>query len=206
MLALHENALIAALKARPGLQNTLREVGAIPNVPSEKLLAQYSIDAPAMYLAAPLLVVDNDMATMRFTLVIMVHNVGSRDQARKGNSQELGIDQYFTLACRTLNGKKIGEATWYVKRAEFADDELFVKQGLTVMEVALESSAQELPYEVDENTTDLQLDDFTKLHADIDIAPHALATEYGKWLQVPPDYTQSRPDAQADIQLAGGSA
>lgn len=67
MLALHENALIAALKARPGLQNTLREVGAIPNVPSEKLLAQYSIDAPAMYLAAPLLVVDNDMATMRFT-------------------------------------------------------------------------------------------------------------------------------------------
>lgn len=122
MLALHENALIAALKARPGLQNTLRQVDAIPNVPSEKLLAQYSTDAPAMYLAAPLLVVDNDMATMRFTLVIMVHNVGSRDQARKGNSQELGIDQYFTLACRTLNGKKIGEATWYVKRAEFADD------------------------------------------------------------------------------------
>ncbi len=206
MLALHENALIAALKARPGLQNTLRQVGAIPNVPSEKLLAQYSTDAPAMYLAAPLLVVDNDMATMRFTLVIMVHNVGSRDQARKGNSQELGIDQYFTLACRTINGKKIGEATWYVKRAEFADDELFVKQGLTVMEVALESSAQELPYEVDENTTDLQLDDFTHLHADIDIAPHALATEYAKWLQVPPDYTQSRPDAQADDQLAGGSA
>jgi hypothetical protein len=206
MLALHENALIAALKARPGLQNTLREVGAIPNVPSEKLLAQYSTDAPAIYVAAPLLVVDNDMATMRFTLVIMVHNVGSRAQARKGNSQELGIDQYFTLACRTINGKKIGEATWYVKRAEFADDELFVQHGLTVMEVALESSAQELPYEVDENTTDLQLDDFKHLHADIDIAPHAMSGDYGKWLEQPPNYSTDAPDAQADIQLTGGSA
>jgi len=206
MLAFHENALIAALKARPGLRNTLREVGAIPNVPTEKLLQQYAADAPAIYVAAPLLVVENDMAVMRFTLVIMVRNAASRDQARKGNVKELGVDQYFTLLCRTINSKKIGDATWYVKRAEYADDDLFVKQSLTVMEIAIESSAQELPYEVDENTTDLQLDDLKHVHMDMDIAPHALSTEYGKWLQVPPDFTQSRPDAQAEVQLAGGSA
>lgn len=205
MLALHENALIAALKARPGLQNALRQVGAIPNVPTEKLLAQYAADAPAVYLAAPLLVVENDNCVLRFTLVIMVHNVGSRDQARKGNVKELGIDQLFTLVCRTINSKKIGNATWYIRRAEYADDDLFVKQGLTVLEVAIESSTLELPYEVDETTTDLQLDDFTKLHADIDIAPHALSSEYGKWLQEPPDYSTAAPDAQADVQLTGGS-
>lgn len=206
MLALHENALIAALQARPGLKNTLREVGAIPAVPSEKLLQQYAADAPAIYVAAPLLVVDNDLAVMRFTLVLMVRNVASRDQARKGNVKELGVDQYFTLVCRTVNSKKIGDATWYVKRAEYADDDLFVKQGLTVMEIAIESSAQELPYEVDENTDDMQLDDLKQVHMDMDIAPHALSTEYGKWLLVPPDFTQSRPDAQADVQLPGGSA
>lgn len=206
MLALHENALIAALKARPGLTNTLRQVGAIPNVPTEKLLQQYAADAPAVYVAAPLLVVDNDLAVMRFTLVLMVHNVGSRDQARKGNAKELGVDQYFTLVCRTINAKKIGDATWYVKRAEYADDDLFVKQGLTVMEIAIESSPQELPYEVDENTTDLQLDDLNHVHMDMDIAPHVLSTEYGKWLLEPPNFTNSRPDAQADVQLAGGSA
>lgn len=206
MLALHENALIEALKARPGLANTLRAVGSIPQVPSDKLLAQYAADAPAIYVAELQLVVNNEVCTLRATLVIMVGNVASRDQARKGNAKELGIDQYFTLVCRAINGKRLGNATWFIQRAQFADDDLFVQRGLTVLEVVVESSALELPYEVDQDTTDMHLDDLELVHADIDIAPHALDADYGKWLQTPPDYTTAKPDAAADIQLAGGSA
>ncbi|MGA0569645.1 hypothetical protein ACO2Q9_02870 [Variovorax sp. VNK109] len=203
MLAFHETALLDALKNRPGLKLSLRHVGAIPDVPDEKLLAQYQTDAPAIYLAAPKLVVENDTAKIRAVLVIMVRNVGDRDQARKGNARELGIDQYLTLILRTVNGKFIGDTSWFCKSAEFADDNLFVKHGLTAMEVAIESGAIELPYEAP--APDMPLDDFEHFHADIDIVPHTLSAEYGKWLQQPPDYTTSRPDAQADLSLAGGS-
>lgn len=203
MLAAHEDALIAALKVRPGLVNTLRVVGGIPAVPTNELLRNYATGAPAIYVAAPRLVVNGDTAVLRFTLVIMVRNVASRDQARKGNVVELGIDQYFTLLCRTVNGKQIGDTSWKVMSAEYADDDLFVQHGLTVLEVAIESGTVELPYE---DGPDLELDDLKAVHADFDIAPHALSSEYGKWLQEPPDYSTDRPDAQAVIQLPGGSA
>ena len=205
MLALHENALIAALDARPGIKLVARTIGSIPDLPTEKLLAQYQADAPATYVVSPRLVADDSGAVMHSTIVIMVRNVASRDQARKGNQVEVGIDQLFTLVCRAINGKRIGEATWYVRRAEFADDDLFVKQGLTVLEVAIDSSRQDLPYEWDPDTTDMQLDDLKHFHADFDIVPFANASEYAKWLETPPNYTTSRPDAQAELQLAGGS-
>lgn len=206
MLALHEDALIAALKARPGLKNALRFVGAIPDVPTNKLLANYATNAPAVYVAAPRLVVNDDTAALRFTLVVMVKNVADRDQARKGSQVDLGIDQLFTLVCRTVNGKQVGDTSWKVTSAEYADDELFVQHGLTVLEVAIESGAVELPYEVDDQTGDMELDDLKGVHMDIDIAPHAISTEYGKWLQEPPDHSTDQPDAQAVIQLPGGSA
>lgn len=203
MLAAHEDALIAALKARPGLVMTLRTVGAIPAVPTTELLRNYAAAAPAIYVAAPRLVVNGDTAVLRFTLVIMVKNVANRDQARKGNLVELGIDQLFTLLCRTVNGKQIGDTSWKVMSAEYADDDLFVQHGLTVLEVAIESGTVELPYE---DGPDLELDDLKHVHADFDIVPHALSGEYGEWLQEPPDHNTDRPDAQADIQLPGGSA
>lgn len=203
MLAFHEDALIAALKARPGLKKALRTVGGIPAVPSEQLLRNYAVNAPAIYVAAPRLVVNDDTAVLRFTLVVMVKNAASRDQARKGNQVELGIDQLFTLLCRTVNGKRIGDTSWAVKSAEYADDDLFVSQSLTVLEVAVESGTVELPFE---DADDLELDDLNSVHIDMDIVPHAVSTEYGKWLQEPPDHSTDRPDAQAVIQLPGGSA
>lgn len=211
MLAANEAALIAALKARPGLQRSLRTVGAIPNVPSEKLLQQYSTDAPAVYVAAPTLAVGDLTASLRFTLAILVRNVGSRDQARGGNAVELGIDQLFTLVCRTVHGKRIGDATWWIKRAEYADDDLFIKQGLTALEVSIESTAIELPYETDDVLSngsalvdgDVTLGDLERLHIDFDIAPQATAADYGRWLASPPDYSTAQPDAQADVQLTG---
>lgn len=203
MLAAHENALIAALKARPGLQNSLRKVDSIPNVAFKELLKTYQADAPAVYVAAPLLIANNGDHQLRFTLVVMVANKASRQDARHGNAVAVGIDQLFTLVCRTVHGKRIGETTWSVTRAQYADDELFVQHGLTALEIAIESGTVELPYE---DAPDLPLDDLKTVQLDMDIAPHALSGEYGKWLQVPPDYTSDRPDAQATVSLPGGSA
>ena len=76
MLGKHELALIAALKARPGIQKTTRTVGSLPAVPDDtKLLQRYLVDAPALYVTEGLYRIVDDMGLLSFTVGIVVRNV-----------------------------------------------------------------------------------------------------------------------------------
>ncbi|MFY3695970.1 hypothetical protein ACOTEN_33180, partial [Achromobacter xylosoxidans] len=77
MLGKHELALIAALKARPGIQKTTRTVGSLPTVPDDaKLLQRYLVDAPALYVTEGVYRIVDDMGVLAFTVGIVVRNVG----------------------------------------------------------------------------------------------------------------------------------
>lgn len=199
----HEDLLIAALKARPGLHRTLKTVGSLPKVPDADLLKQYVADAPAIYLAEPTLSVESEAATLRFKLCILVRHAGGPMKARKGDAIDVGVDVLFVLAARALHGKRIGDTTWNMTRGAMVDEPLFARSGLAAMEVDLVSTPVLLPYEWDEDTADVALDELRHVHLDFDLVPHSETT--AAWLQNPPDYTADRPDMQADEALPGAT-
>ena len=202
MLGKHELAIIAALQARPGIQKTTRTVGSLPAVPDdEKLLRRYLVDAPALYVTEGVYRIVDDLGLLSFTIGIVVRNVAGNTQARLGDGISVSADQLLILVVRALHGRRIGDASWTVRRAEALEPvDVFEAAGLTVLGVSVESSPMALPDDPEELEG---LGDLRHVHLDMDIAPHASSDEHGRWLAEPPDYTNDRPDLQADISLAG---
>lgn len=202
VLGKHELALIAALKARPGIQKTTRTVSSLPTVPDDaKLLQRYLVDAPALYVTEGVYRVVDDMGVLAFTVGIVVRNVGGNTQARLGDGQSISADQLLTLVIRALHGRRIGDASWNVRRAEYLEPvDVFEAAGLTVVGVSVESTPMALPDDPEELD---DLGDLRHVHLDLDIAPHASLEGREKWLAEPPDYSDDRPDLQAEIPLAG---
>ena len=132
MLGKHELALIAALKARPGIQKTTRTVGSLPTVPDDaKLLQRYLVDAPALYVTEGVYRIVDDMGVLAFTVGIVVRNVGGNTQARLGDGQSISADQLLTLVIRALHGRRIGDASWNIRRAEYLEPvDVFEAAGL----------------------------------------------------------------------------
>lgn len=204
MLAIAENALVDRLKTHRDIGQKVRTVATLPKIFGEDLLKKYIADAPALYVVPGRFTVKDSQATMRFTVAGLVRNVAGHEKARKGDGIDIGCDHLATLAIRALHDQRVGDCTWFVTGGEMADEELFSKSGLSAIELTLESSAVELSadYGVEQL---VQLDNFTRFHADIDIPPHAGDIEYASWLQEPPDHSTSTPDATLDVQLTGAS-
>ena len=177
-------------------------MGSLPAVPDDtKLLQRYLVDAPALYVTEGLYRIVDDMGLLSFTVGIVVRNVAGNTQARLGDGISVSADQLLTLVVRTLHGRRIGDASWNIRRAEYLEPiDVFEAAGLTVVGVSIESTLMALPDDPDELDG---LGDLRHVHLDMDIAPHAGQEEYGKWLAEPPDYATDRPDLQADIPLAG---
>ncbi|WP_304308069.1 phage protein Gp37 [Pseudacidovorax intermedius] len=199
MLGRNEDALIAKLKAHPQVARLVRTVGALPKMVDDKLLSKYAVDAPALYVAPGTFSVRDDVLVLAFEVACVVKNVASNAAARKGDAKDVGCDQLMTFAVRALHGQRIGDASWALTQGEMVDDSVFDAAGLTVMSLRFESTAIALDTAIDP----AELDDFEHFHADFDIPPHESAAERDKWLQEPPNYTQSAPDAQMDVQLPG---
>ncbi len=200
MLVAAENALVAGLKSHRLVQALrLRTVDSLPKLPTDKLLARYAADAPALYVISGTLKGDGDDFSMTFKVAGVVRNVAGNQQARKGDGIDIGCDHLLIAATRALHAHQVGVCSWTLLAAEMVDDDLFDQAGLAAIEMAFESSRLQAPddWELGE------LDKFTHFHADLDIAPHAAAGETARWLQEPPDLTTDRPDADLDVTLEG---
>lgn len=200
MLAAAENALIAGLRAHALYQaKMLRLVDSLPKLGAEDLLRRYATDAPALYVLPGSLRVRDDLAYLIFTVAGVVRNVAGPAQARKGDGIDLGCDHLLIAATQAIHAKRLGDLGWSLVSAEMVDDDIFDKTGVAAVEMTFESGGMALPAEFALG----DLDSFETFHADIDVAPHAPGAEHAKWLQEPPDYSTSAPDAQADVQLDG---
>jgi len=219
MLGHAEDALIARLKGHRDIALLVRTVGTLPKVPEKELLQRYYADAPALYIVPGRFTVRDSQATMIFTVAGVVRNVAGQEQARKGDGIDIGCDHLVTLAIRALHGQRIGDCGWSVTGGEMMDDELFDATGIAAVEITLESTPVELDYDYGAaqiaqlpgagagagGGADSEVGDFTRFHADIDLPPNAGALEYASWLAEPPIYTNSRPDADLDVQLPGAT-
>lgn len=205
MLAAAENALIARLQGHRDVQRLVRTVGTLPKVASEQLLARYHADAPALYVVPGRFTVKDGLATMRFTIAGVVRNVAGQEQARKGDGVDIGCDHLATLAIRALNDQFVGDCSWFVMSGEMVDEQLFDKAGVAAIEIVLESSPMVLDFDYGEGQL-AELANFTHFHADIDSPANAGAIEYASWLAEPPNFSNSQPDLQLDVQLPGATA
>lgn len=201
MLGRNENALLQELRKHRDCKRLVRAIDTMPKLLGPELLNKYAADAPALYLVPGRFEVRDEVLVLTFSVAAVVRNVAGQNQARKGDGKALGVDHLMVLATRALNGKRIGDATWFLKRGELVDDEIFDTAGLTAMEMVFESTAIEL----DADWAASELDDFLRLHGDMDIQQRG-AAEHQAWLKTPPDLSQSQPDAQLDVTLSGASA
>ena len=200
MLALHENALVAGLKNHRDMKDKVRTFDSLPDVLTDKVLARYAADAPALYVVPGRITVKDDDATLEFTVVGIVRNVAGQAQARKGDGKDIGCDHLLILATRAINQQRHGNCRWFLTTAEMADDDLFLQAGIAAIEMKFVSSP--VPLDADFGADQLaELDDFNTFHADLDIAPEAGPAEHARWLATPPDYSTSSPDAQLDVTL-----
>lgn len=204
MLAAAENALLARLKEHRDIKRLLRTVDTLPKVTSDALLKRYFADAPALYLVPGRFSVMDSLATIRFTVAGVVRNVAGQAQARKGDGVDIGCDHLVTLTIRALHDQVVGDCSWRVVSGEMVDEEIFDQAGVAAVELQIESWPVEIGFDYGE-TQIAELPDFTRLHADLDIAPKAGSAEPAKWLQNPPNFSTSRPDAELDVQLPGAS-
>lgn len=200
MLAFNENSLVAALKNHRDIKTKVRTVDSLPGVPTDKVLAQYQVDAPALYVVPGRITVKDDDATLEFTVVGIVRNVAGQAQARKGDGKDIGCDHLMVLATRAINQQRHGNCRWYLTTAEMADDDLFLQAGISAIEMKFVSSPVQLDADFGADQMS-ELDNFNTFHADLDIAPQAGDTEHAKWLVTPPDYRTSTPDATLDVAL-----
>jgi hypothetical protein len=217
MLALHENALLAALGNHRDIKGRVRTIASLPRLFGDKLLQRYVVDAPALYVVPGRITMKDDEATLEFTVAGVVRNVAGQDQARKGDGIDLGCDHLLVLAIRALNAQRLGNCSWSATTAEMADDELFDKAGISAIEIKFSSS----PVALDSDFGEAQLSEltgsgsdddsggalgsFNTLHADFDIAPQAGTDTHDKWLSTPPDFSSGQPDMTLDVDLTGAN-
>jgi hypothetical protein len=200
MLAATERALVERLKThRLFEQYKLGTADSLPKLPTKDLLARYVADAPALYVLPGRLRMTGESAVMEFTVAGVVRNVAGGNEARLGDGIDIGCDHLMLMAIRAINGQRIGICAWRCTVAEMVDDDIFDEAGIAAVEIRFEGGEIEVPadYELSE------LDDFITFKGDIDVPPHAGAVEYASWLQDPPNYDNSRPDAQLTVQLEG---
>lgn len=204
MLALHENALLAALKGHR-TASKVKTVESLPKLIGDKLLARYTVEAPALYVVPGRITVGDDQARLEFIVAGIVRNVAGQAQARKGDGIDLGCDHLLRTAIKAINRQTLGVCSWSLASAEMVDDDVFLSAGISAIEMKFSSSAINLEADYTEHEI-AELENFLLLHADIDSPADAGAIEYASWLAEPPVYTNTQPDLQMDVQLPGATA
>lgn len=199
MIAAAGQQILDALANHRDIKNKVRAIERLPEEDMEALLRRYAADAPAFYLLpGKFRTVDDDLV-LTFTLAAVVRNVRGHEAQLAGDGQDIGLDHMLLLAVRALHAQTLGGCSWRLVSGEMVDDTIFDKTGVAALEMTFEGSP--IPIEADWALE--ELDSFTTFHADVDLAPMAGEAEYSSWLQEPPVYTNSRPDADVHLSLQG---
>lgn len=203
MFAIHEKAILEALRSLDATKR-VATIQTLPKLFGDDLLRKYVADAPALYVVPGRIAFSTGQATMKFTVAGVVRNAGGHERARQGDGIDIGCDHLMLMALVALDGKRLGNCSWNAETAEMADDALFEKSGIAAVEIVFVGTPIDTPTDMSDAAF-AELDDFTRMHADMDIPPHASDDTRKKWLQEPPDNTTGLPDAQLDVHLPGAS-
>lgn len=115
---------------------------------------------------------------------------------RQGTPREIGAYDIIERLYSRIDGKTIA-GVGSCQATEMANlfQEAMFDLGGTVYGITVGLPNMPMVYEADLAS----LADFATFNAQLDIPPHESETEHDKWLQEPPDYTTSTPDAEDTV-------
>lgn len=196
MLADLELGLVALIKASP-LATRLRLVDTLPDLEGDSLVARFTNDAPAVYVALGSFPVRQGYALPKYGIACVAKNSRSQQAARHGDGVALGLhemlDAVMTLAeGATVNygsGDDASSVSFEVTGCDLVASEALYQKGIYAGVVQIKAAAEvALPSFLG------NLANFETFHADYDIDPHQPPSEHTKWAQEPPDLSTSAPE------------
>lgn len=197
MLLEAEAGLIALVKASP-LASRLRVIDALPAADGDNLVKVMAANAPAVYFSLGDFQVKDSNATLKIGAICVVRNAGGQVVARQGQLQQIGLYALMDAVGGLLDNATAGGASWRVTGGDFVGSDTIEKNGLTVGVIRAETiGAAILPPALDETS----LEDFEIFNADYDTQPHVGPEQHAKWLQTPPDHSESKPELTDTVQL-----
>ncbi len=193
-----EQALIDATKT--AFKGTLRSVKPVPGPITLDVLQQMIAASPAVHLAflggrAPK---DYDAPHIqgRWSAYITSKNAGGGLARLHGDPTEIGVYEIVERLAPTIHNLTIeGAGTCQLIDVQ----NLFSLQLQQRLGAALWAVVFEVPMPFPDEIDTAILDDFVTFDAQYDITPMETAAEHQKWLQEPPDYGASKPDAADEL-------
>lgn len=149
------------------------------------------------FLGGPVSDFDGARVNGRFDAYVIVRHVGDSESRRRGDATTIGAYEIVSRLVKQLHDSVVSDiGSIKVKRI----NNLFSIQLEEAYKAALYAITFEVPempfmYEADMDS----MDDFITFDAQHDIPPHDTDAEHQDWLQEPPDYTDSQPDAHDTV-------
>lgn len=189
------------MKAEAGLVLSQKiHIGTLPSALNVGLLKKLISAGDAVYftfLGGP--VSDDDGARLngRFDAYVIVRHVGDSESRRRGDTTTIGAYEIVSRMVKQLHDSVVDDiGTIKVKRvSNLFSIQLEEAYKAALYAITFEVSKMPFLYEADLDS----MDDFATFDAQHDIPPHDTDEEHQQWIQEPPDYTDSQPDAQDTV-------
>lgn len=203
MLTDLELGLVALIKAST-LAPRLRQVDTLPDLEGDSLVARFTTDAPAVYVAMGSFPVRNGYIMPKFGIACVARNSRGHQAARHGDGIAIGLNEMLVAMMSLIDGASVdygsgdeaGTLSFSVVSCDLIASEKLYQSGVYAGVVQIQSTAEvRLPSVV------TNLSDFKTFSADYDIDPHQATAEHNKWLQEPPDHSTSAPELSDTIIL-----
>lgn len=198
LIATVEDDVIARAKAVLG--NKVRTVESLPGDFDDDTMKRLLRATPGVFVlwagGGARQVGGTSAAIAALVVVYTVTAHASGEAARRrGDSQQVGAYELVQTLVPALHGHKVPEVgSLNLTRIENLYNGSFDRQGVTIYGLTFELPMS-LPATVDEDT----LADFETFNAKWDVPPHTTDAEHRQWLQNPPVYDDTRPDAEDSV-------
>lgn len=130
-----------------------------------------------------------------FAVYVVTAHASGEAARRRGDSQQAGAYELIETLVPALHGHKVPDmGSLSLVRVENLYNGAMDKQGVAIYGITFELPMT-MPATVDEDL----LAPFETFNAKWDVPPHVSDAEHRQWLQNPPNYDDTRPDAEDSV-------
>ncbi|WP_297813734.1 phage protein Gp37 [uncultured Methylophaga sp.] len=149
------------------------------------------------FLGGPVDDEDGARVNGRFDAYVIVRHVGNWESRRRGDNTTIGAYEIVSRLVKQMHDSVVADiGSIKAKRvSNLFSIQLEEAYGAALYAITFEVPGMPFLYEADLDA----MDDFITFDAQHDIPPHDTEAEHQDWLQEPPDYTDSQPDAQDTV-------
>ncbi len=196
-----EDAIIARVKAL--LTNKVKTVESIPAEIDDQTLHAILQRAPGVFVAftggaEPRRGQTAATILATFALLVVTNHASGEAARRRGDVTQIGAYEIFDTIIPGLNGYNLGAD---IGTPAFVRVENLFTPSADRKGAVLYSAVFQVPVTWPSDADLATLNAFQTFDAQYDIPVHETTAEHQKWLQEPPNYTTSKPDAEDKVNV-----